>query len=248
MDLNLRLQRVSDRVELVSGSIGNPGEGRMCLMSFVAFLAGEAHSDSPSRASPLIQAYAVLVNDHMPHDVRQRLKPFAPRIVGTNDGFDAARARLLRQVLEQEILPRAAAGQARPAPAAGASAERAGIPGLRRLWRWLRRDELQRFLDCGPYRDDDVTLAGQAARLIAQLARGAPSAREREWYWNAAIGLLDRLCEVGAEARPPGGPADAVRSDRLAWLEGMLRPTRQERAAGTGKAAGGSALPYLPHW
>lgn len=246
MDLNLRLQRVSDRVELVSGSIGNPGEGRMCLMSFVAFLAGEAHSDSPSRASPLIQAYAVLVNDHMPYDVRQRLKPFAPRIIGTNDGFDAARARLLRQVLEEEILPHAAAGQARqPHPAAGP--ERAGVLGLRRLWRWLRRDELQRFLDCGPYRDDDVTLAGQAARLIAQLARGAPSARERDWYWNAAIGLLDRLCDVGAELRP-GDPTDAVRSDRLAWLEGTLRPTRQERAASGGGKASGSALPYLPHW
>ena len=40
MDLNLRLQRALDRVELVSGSIGNPSQGRMCIMSLVAFLAG----------------------------------------------------------------------------------------------------------------------------------------------------------------------------------------------------------------
>src|SRR3954453_23206268 len=32
MDLDLRLQRAFDRVELVSGTIGNPGDGRMCLM------------------------------------------------------------------------------------------------------------------------------------------------------------------------------------------------------------------------
>jgi hypothetical protein len=235
MDLNLRLQRVSDRVELVSGSIGNPGEGRMCLMSFVAFLAGEAHSDAPSRASPLIQAYAVLINDHMPYEVRQRLKPFAPRIIGTNDGLDAARAQLLRQVLEREILPRAAS-QGRMQPA---EPERAGFLGLRRLWRWLRKDELQRFLDCGPYRDDDVTMASQAARLIAQLARSAQTAREREWYWNAAIGLLDRLCDIGAPVRPAFG----VRTDRLVWLEDTLRP-RQGQAGGDV----GTPLPYLPHW
>ena len=66
MDLDLRLQRALDRVELVSGSIGDPGDGRMCLMSLVAFLAGEPHSDSPGCASPVVQAFAVAVNDHMP--------------------------------------------------------------------------------------------------------------------------------------------------------------------------------------
>ena len=96
MDLDVGLQRAFDRVELVSGSIGDPGEGRMCLMSLVAFLAGEAHSDAPGCASPLIQTFAVLVNDHMPHAARQRLKPFAPRIIGTNDGFDPVRAEILR--------------------------------------------------------------------------------------------------------------------------------------------------------
>ena len=53
--------------------------------------------------------------------------------------------------------------------------------------------------------------------------------------------------DVGAELRP-GDPTDAVRSDRLAWREGTLRPTRQERAASGGGKASGSALPYLPHW
>ncbi len=47
MDLDPGLQRALDRVELVSGSIGDPGDGRRCLMSLVAFLAGEDHSDAP---------------------------------------------------------------------------------------------------------------------------------------------------------------------------------------------------------
>src|SRR5215213_3060577 len=107
MDLEPRLQRALDRVELVGGSIGDPGQGRMCLMSLVAFLAGEDHSDSPGCASPLIQAFAVAVNDHMPRPARQRLKPFAPRIIGTGDGFDRLRAAILRQALAEEIPPEA---------------------------------------------------------------------------------------------------------------------------------------------
>ena len=53
MDLDPRPQRAFERVELVKRSICDPGEGRVCLMSLVAFLAGELHSDAPRRASPL---------------------------------------------------------------------------------------------------------------------------------------------------------------------------------------------------
>ena len=191
MDLDVRLHRAFDRVELVSGSIGNPGEGRMCLMSLVAFLAGEAHSDAPRCASPLIQTFAVLVNDHMPREARQRLKPFAPRIIGTNDGFDRVRAEILRHALAEGILAKAL-GQCltEPAPPQGR------LSRLRRLWRWLRKDEQGRLLALSG--DDGVDLARGAARLVARSARRAPCAREQERHWDAAIGLLDRLCDVGA--------------------------------------------------
>src|SRR5215203_2020773 len=219
MDLDPRLQRALDRVELVGGSIGDPGQGRMCLMSLVAFLAGESHSDAPGCASPLVQAFAVAVNDHMPRAARQRLKPFAPRIIGTRDGFDRLRAALLRQALAEEIPPEAPAGP-RPtghdAPAAG------GFAKLRCLWRWLRKDERGRLLDRALSRDDGVYLAREAARLIARSARHAPCARERERHWDAAIGLLDRLCDVGAPVRR--GPG--MRAERLAQLENTPRPRR----------------------
>ena len=176
MDLDLRLQRVLDRVELVSGSIGNPGDGRMCLMSLVSFLAGEPHSDAPGCASPVVQAFAVAVNDHMPRAARQRLKPFAPRIIGTNDGLDGARAAVLLHALAEGVL----------AGAPGQELARAGAPAhgwfakLRRLWRWLRKDERQRLLHFALSRGDGVELAREAARLIARSARRAAGACERE--------------------------------------------------------------------
>ena len=227
MDLDPGLQRALDRVELVGGSIGDPGEGRMCLMSLVAFLAGEDHSDSPGCASPVVQAFAVAVNDLMPRAARQRLKPFAPRIIGTRDGFDRMRAAVLRQALAEEIPPEAPGG--RPSTGHGAPAK-GGFAKLRRLWRRLRKDERQRLLDRALSHDDGVYLAREAARLVARSARHAADARERERHWDAAIGLLDRLCDVGAPVRR--GPG--IRTERLARLEHTPRscqdaPAREEK-------------------
>ena len=219
-------------MELVGGSIGDPGQGRMCLMSLVAFLAGEPHSDSPGCASPLVQTFAVLVNDHMPRAARQRLKPFAPRIIGTDDGLDGARAAVLLHAFAEGILA-GAPGQdlARAAaPAHGWSAK------LRRPWRWLRQDERQWLLHFALSRGDGVELAREAARLVARAARHAPCARERERHWDAAIGLLDRLCDVGVpvqERRGPGG----VLPERLGRLEDMPRPRRDASGRAEGKPA-----------
>ena len=230
MDLDSGLQRAFERIQLVSGTIGDPGDGRLCLMSLVAFLAGEPHSDAPGCASPLVQAFAVLVNDHMPRAARQRLKPFAPRIIGTDDGFDRLRAAILRQALAEEIPPEAPGRgpNGHGAPAGG------GFAKLRRLWRWLRKDERGRLLDRGLSRDDGVYLAREAARLIARAARRAADAREQERCWDAAIGLLDRLCDAGAPAarRGPG-----VQAERLARLEDTPRPRRDASGREEGKPA-----------
>ena len=230
MDLDPGLQRALDRVELVGGSIGDPGQGRMCLMSLVAFLAGEPHSDAPGCASPLVQAFAVAANDLMPGAARQRLKPFAPRIIGTGDGFDGPRAAVLRQALAEEIPPEAPAG---PRPAGHGAPAGGGFATLRRLWRWLRRDERRRLLDRALSGDDGVDLAREAARSIARSARRAADAREREGHWDAAIGLLDRLCDVGAPRRH--GPG--VRAERLARLESTPRPYQDAPGREEGKSA-----------
>jgi hypothetical protein len=174
----------------------------------------------------VVRSFAIALNDSVPHDVRQRLKPFAPRIVGTRDGLDAARAEVLRRALAEEILPRAAALWAPP----DATAPPPRPPGLAaRLWARLRGREdadwclaglveragrTARGPHCG------VHLAGEVMQLIDLCAGAAEDAREREWWWNEALGLLDRLCEAGE--RWPGARAARVAEDRLAWLERTL--------------------------
>jgi len=206
MNLDLRLERALERVELVTG-VGTRDTGRMCVMSLVACLAGEEHTDSPSCASPLIRAFAIPLNDNMPHAARQRLKPFAPRILGTQDGQDAARAELLRRALAEEILPRLAGGQA-PSPVwrlGGPLWRFWSLIGVRRLEReaeWMMERAVA--LSDGADQSRAIAAAGAVGRLLARAAREAKEPEEAERLWDQAIGLLDRLCEAGA--RRPGAP------------------------------------------
>ena len=223
MDPDLRLQRVLDRFELVSG-IGEPREGTACVVSLAAHLAGEGHTDRPACASPLVRAFAIPVNDHMPRRTRQRLKPFAPRIVGTNDGLDRARVEVLRQALVEAILP-AASGERRASPPDGGPAWRRPGPVRRLRTRLLRGALLRRVAvlreeaESGRGRGQEVELAGAAGDLLALCGRDAWDEREAEWYWDQAIGLLDRLCEVDAQGRPEAAAGVGVRAGSPALLE-----------------------------
>jgi hypothetical protein len=214
MHPDLRLQRVLDRVELVSG-IGDPDKGTACVMSLVAHLAGEGHTDRPRCASPLIRDFVIPVNDGMPREARRRLKPFAPRLVGTNDGLDRSRAEVLRRVLVEAVLPRASGECHASSP--GGPARRTGPFG--RLWIRLLRGNLLRHVGRlieEAERDDrqpgrEAALGSAAGHLLCLCARDARDAREAEWYWNQAIGLLDRLCDVGAQARCDAAGVPAAR-------------------------------------
>ncbi len=180
------------QVELVAG-IGTRESGRLCVMSLVAWLAGEAHGDSPACASPLIRAFAIPLNDNMPPAVRQRLKPFAPRILGTGDGRDAARAALLRELMTSEMLPRI-----------GSRLEGRGwwrrvraIVGRRRL----EREAVALMARAGALHESgDLACAAAAAgvmgRMVARAAREAGDPAEAARIWALGISVLDRLCET----------------------------------------------------
>src|SRR5260370_33858226 len=69
-----------EKLELKVGSHKQPN-GEACIMEAVSFLAGEKWSDSPQCASPVIAAFLRYFNDRVDHKTRQRLKPYAPRLV-----------------------------------------------------------------------------------------------------------------------------------------------------------------------
>lgn len=215
MHLDLRLERALERVELVTG-VGTRDAGRMCVMSLVACLAGEEHGDSPGCASPLIRAFAIPLNDNMPHAVRQRLKPFAPRILGTQDGLDASRAELLRMALAEEILPKL--GGRNPPPSrrfAGPLWRVWSLLGMRRLEReaeWMM-DRAVALAD-GADMARAVAAAGAVGRLLERAARDANDPREAERLWDMAIGLLDRMCDIGTQ-RVPAPVAWATRLEQV---------------------------------
>ena len=235
-DLRLQQQHVLDRFELVTG-IGEPDQGTACVMSLVAHLAGEGHTDRPACASALIRHFAIPINDNMPPEARRRLKPFVPRLIGTNDGLDRKRAEVLRRALVEVILPRVSGD--RPTHSPGESARRAGP--FRRLRVWLLRGSLLRHIGrlLQETESDDggagqrAELASAAGHLLGLCARDAQDAREAEWYRNQAIGLLDQLCDVGAQ-----GWRDAARDARAEGTSGAAGGSRLSAPPGTGKGPG----------
>lgn len=73
MLMNSRFEEFYSQVELVRGA-GDRRRAQLCVMSFVAFLAGENHSDNPVTASPFIRRFAITINDAVPTPLRQDLK------------------------------------------------------------------------------------------------------------------------------------------------------------------------------
>ena len=69
--------------DLLSGGHEPNGDGHMCVMEAVAYVAGEEWSDSPACASPVISAFMRSWNDSLDAEGRQKLKPYIPRLVGT---------------------------------------------------------------------------------------------------------------------------------------------------------------------
>jgi hypothetical protein len=81
-----------DRYQLAVGPHRRPG-GARCAMEWVAHLAGEEHTDTPTSVSPVLAAFARSRNDALDDAPRQRLRPYLARTIGSaGDGLDERRA------------------------------------------------------------------------------------------------------------------------------------------------------------
>ena len=91
-------------VTLTSGAHDSRDSG-VCFMELVAWMAGEPHSDNPSCSCPVLAAFLRSWNDSLDDSTRQRLKFYAPRVIGTNDGKTEARAWMCVDWLIREYTP-----------------------------------------------------------------------------------------------------------------------------------------------
>lgn len=60
-------------------------EQGMGLMEAVAYFAGEEHADHPQCACPVLTSYGIALNNKLPDEPRQKLKPLIPKLVGTHN-------------------------------------------------------------------------------------------------------------------------------------------------------------------
>ncbi len=67
---------------LKHGSHDSPQDG-LCAMEWVAYLAGERHSDSPECVDPALRRFGIRLNDALPDGPRQKLRPYLARMIGT---------------------------------------------------------------------------------------------------------------------------------------------------------------------
>lgn len=96
---------MNDRYELTVGPHRRPGGGR-CAMEWVAHLAGEPHTDTPSTVSPVLAAFVRSRNDALDDRPRQRLRPYLGRTIGTaGDALDEWRAWLCTDWLVRTCVP-----------------------------------------------------------------------------------------------------------------------------------------------
>jgi hypothetical protein len=170
-----------DRLEvrLTAGAHSSPRQG-VCVVELASLIANEEFSDRPRCVCPVIGAFLRGWNDRAPYAQRQRLGPYAARIVGSRRGPAVTRER-------RDVCLRWA----------GEDGTHGGVRGL---FSWA--GSMARIATfCGPgavLRPNEG--AGDYAARVA-MARGD---------LEATFGLLETLLATGEEERPGPAPVDAA--------------------------------------
>jgi len=91
---------------VLSSGAHSPGDGEACVMELVSYIAREPWSDHPACVSPVLGAFLRSWNDSLDDETRQKLKPYAQRVIGTSgDGKDEQRAWMAVDWLARTQLP-----------------------------------------------------------------------------------------------------------------------------------------------
>jgi hypothetical protein len=199
-------------------------EKGMCVMEAVAYLAGEAHSDAPKCACPVITRLAIWVNDSCSDALRNELLRDLPwRIVGTtaNQETEQQRAYMAADwavrfvcpvLLDRAGLTKEAMALREHAPVCDkASAARAAYAAA----------DAARAADA-------AANAANAARAAAYAARAAADAADAARAVDAAYAAADAA--YAANAANAANDLVAIQRSCVELLDRMIRITEpQER-------------------
>jgi hypothetical protein len=223
---------------LAYGTHATAEEGR-CAMEWVSHLAGEPHSDQPRCVSPVLRALCIALNDGLPDEDRQRLRPFLTRTIGTaDDGLDPARAWMALDWLIRDYSPRwlRLAGLDESAEAVSGLGTVVDEPGLHAALPVLTRARTaaRNARGSGPWspvrtaaRDTAWSCAGAAAWAAARLAIGdmagdSARAAARAAAADAAAAATQNLLS----SRPTAGGRAAVKEATRTVLEPIVDELR----------------------
>lgn len=229
-------QRLYDAVDLVN-RVGDRSQRELCVMSLVALMAGERHSDRPDCACPVITAYAIKLNDALDDATRQRLKPFAPRIIGTRDGYAEERAQFIVSTILHDVVPRLL-DERHAVPSALAATMRLNVAeaprdAVRRIGTAIRQATRSgalahgragdlRYLLRAYARQSHELVATAAVVMLANCARLTSNPNDSQWFWNFATDLLDRTCDVGISGIRSTAAIERMSQQAAARLQGSL--------------------------
>ncbi|MFT4512864.1 MAG: hypothetical protein ACI89X_000956 [Planctomycetota bacterium] len=191
------MQRLIDQYPLQRGSHPSRDDG-MCAMEMVSWLAGEAHSDEPDCACPVLSALVRACNDAMTEHLRNHyLRPMVPQLVHTRANATVERLRGLMAVdcLVRELLPKWLDRHCRSAEADLMR----GIPPIRNLSHVRAATRV-----ITTYADDhraaqwvlDRALEGAApARYVAGVVQLARALNDGD-TWTTMVALIERMAAV----------------------------------------------------
>lgn len=168
-------------VALDSGPHSSFDDGH-CAMEVVAWLAGLGHTDAPSCASPVLREFTISLNDNWNTVQRQKLIPFLPRMVGTNDdGQDEARSYLALDWLIRTYTPVWL-------DLAGLTKEAQELRGLRRIVDLVAAQQAGPVVRVARDFTDAARDAARDAAGVAAWAAAGDAARDAAWAaaWAAA--------------------------------------------------------------
>jgi hypothetical protein len=190
-------------------------DGEMCVMEAVAYVAGEPWSDHPACACPVITAFAMVINDRLGDDFRQRLLPYVPRLVNTRSTPEIELRRAYR-VADWAVR--------RFAVEALLSASRAMLAiGLQE-----HADKLQghatTLQELAPIVDEGTAAGAAGAARAAARAAGATGAAGAAGAARAAARAAGATGAAGA-AGDAGAAAGAVHDLALLCLDDLLSVT-----------------------